>query len=307
MTKFTASEEKPRLSAVLAQVATVATVRSTSLGMNRLDKRASARSDAAHNAKQGAGKTTVNRMAGAENAIGEINSLVAEIGAGLRAHTTDFNGKRLLANAMMQEWMTWYMPRLKQWQKLVDEFIDRAPDYIAEAEVNKGDYQVAPPTLDEVKKAFSLEFDMQQIPDSDTYTSSGLDKAIEKELKRRFEGSIEAAYQAATTDALRRVAVPLGNLADKMHKYSEREDMKDRGFTVSKEGTFKDSITTNVDDIAKVFRSFNLTNDPFMESIAVKLDALTGIDANDLRNDAGLRADTEKRANEILETLKDLI
>ena len=56
-----------------------------------------------------------------------------------------------------------------------------------------------------------------------------------------------------------------------------------------------------------MFRSFNLTNDPFMNDIADKLDALVGIDADDLRNDAGLRADTEKRANEILETLKDLI
>ena len=198
---FATQEEKPRLSAVLAQVAVVAAVRSTSLGLNRLDKRASARADAQHNAQQGTGKTTVNRMKGAEHKIGEINSVVAEIGAGLRAHTTDFNGKRLLANAMMQEWLSFFMPLRKKWEELVADFINHAPDYIAQAEINKGDYQVATPTLDEVKKAFSLEFDMHQIPDSDTYRSAGLDQAVEKELKRRFESSIEAAYQAATTDA----------------------------------------------------------------------------------------------------------
>ena len=32
-----------------------------------------------------------------------------------------------------------------------------------------------------------------------------------------------------------RLAEPLGNLAEKMHQYSEREDLKDRGFTVDEE------------------------------------------------------------------------
>jgi len=304
---FTASQDKPRLSAVLAQVATVASVRATSLGMGRLDKRASARSDAQHNAQLGAGKTIVNRIKGAEHKIAEINSVAAEIGAGLRAHTTDFNGKRLLANAVMQDWLAFYMPLKMKWEQLVNEFVADGPRYIAEAEINKGDYQVAPPTLEEIQKAFTLEFDMTQIPDSDTYRASGLDAAVEKELKRRFEASIEGAYQAATTDALKRVATPLKNLADKMHAYSEREALKDKGFTVDKTGTFKDSITGNIDEIAKMFRSFNLTGDAFMNDIADKLDALTGIDAEDLRKDAGLREDTEKRANEILASLGDLL
>lgn len=307
MSTFQSTQEKPRLSAVLAQVATIASVRTTSLGMNRLDKRASARSDRMHNALSGAGKTTVNRMAGAEDKIKEINSVAAEISATIRAHTTDFNGKRLLANAMIQETLAAYAPLKAKWDALVASFIDNAPRYIADAEQNVGDYDVAPPTLDEVKKAFSLEFDMSQIPDSETFSASGMDKAIEKELKRRFEASIEAAYQNATNDALKRVATPIKNLAEKMHAYSERESLKDRGFTVDKSGTFKDTLTTNVDEIAKVFRAFNLTGDKFMNDLADQLDALTGIDANDLRNDAGLRADTEKRANAILESLKDLL
>ena len=92
-----------------------------------------------------------------------------------------------------------------------------------------------------------------------------------------------------------------------MEKYSKREDEKSRGFTVDKSGTFKDTVITNVQDIAKVFKTFNLTNDPLLNSISAKLTAFDQIDADDLREDGGLRKDIAKKAEDILADLKDLI
>ena len=126
-------------------------------------------------------------------------------------------------------------------------------------------------------------------------------------LKSVARPAAEAAYQNATTDALQRVAEPVGKLLDRMKAYSEREKEKLNGLTVDRSGTFKDTIIGNVQDIAAVFRSFNLTNDPFMERIASQLDAFDGIEADDLRNSQSLRDDVAKRAAKILDDLKDLI
>jgi hypothetical protein len=297
-----------RLSALLGQVATIATVKSTSLGMTRTDKQASREADRAHNALGGTSKVVVSRLTGSGEArVKAINQLVTQVSSDLKFMTTAWNDQRLLANAMLQQWLAIWGKAKAEHTKLVDEFIRDAPVLIAEASANLGSFNVAPPTEDEIRSAFSLDFDMQQIPDSENYHANGLSASLETEMKRRFEAGIAAAYQNATTDALTRVAEPLGRLAERMQAYSQREADKAKGLSVSKEGTFKDSIISNVQDIAAVFRSFNLTGDPLMTKVADALDQFDGIEADDLRASPELRNHVAKKADEILADLSDLI
>jgi hypothetical protein len=296
------------LSSMLAQVATIVSVRSSSLGMTRTDKNASKEADRAHNARGGTAKVVVSRLTGSgEERVKAINQLVNQLGTDLRFMTTVWRDERLLANLQMQEWLGIWSKAKGEHTRLVDSFVADAPMLIQEANQNLGTFNVAPPTEDEIREAFSLDFDMQPIPDVTTYKTSGFDAAVEAELKRRFEASIEAAYTTATNDALQKVAKPLTNLVEGMEKYSKREEEKARGLTVDKSGTFKDTITGNVDAVAAVFKSFNLTNDPLLTSIADRLTALTGIDPDGLRNDPAYRKDTVKKARDILDDLKDLI
>ncbi len=208
-----AAVPQQRISAVLAQVATVISLSSSSLGLMRLDKRASVRSDAAHNAKQGTGKTSASRMAGAEDRVKQINEVAAEARAILNGITTEYDGDRLLANSLMHQWLASWRPLKTKYQALVAAFVADAPALIAEAELNKGGYDVETPTLEEIEKAFNLDFVMKQIPDSSTYAGAGMTAEINAEMQRRFEAATAAAYQNATKDALQRVAEPLDKLA----------------------------------------------------------------------------------------------
>lgn len=296
------------ISSLLSQVATIVSVSSSSLGMTRTDKNASKEADRAHNARGGTAKVVVSRLTGSgEERVKAINQLVNQLGTDLRFMTTVWRDERLLANTQMQQWLGVWSKAKADHTKLVDEFVRDAPMLISEANQNLGTFNIAPPTEDEIRSAFSLDFDMQPIPDTSQYKTTGFDAAVEAELRRRFEASIEAAYTNATTDALQKVAKPLQLLVEGMEKYSKREDEKSRGLTVDKSGTFKDTITGNVDAVAAVFKSFNLTNDPLLTSIADRLTGLTGIDPDGLRNDPALRKDTVRKANDILKDLKDLI
>lgn len=300
------AQPNTRLSALLSQVATVATITSSSLGLNRLDKQASAEADRAHNARNGTGRVSASRLSGAEERVKDINSKAAEVREQLRSMTTAWNDDRLLANTMLQEWLRVWSKGKAEYDALVAKFVEDAPALIAQAEANLGNYNVVPPTLEEIEQAFSLEFEMTQIPDTSTYKTSGLDAQMEAEIKRRFEASITAAYQNATDDALQRVAKPLAHMVERLAVYSKTENEKAKGLDL-KSARLYDSVIGNVQDIAKVFAAFNLTGDPLMTKVGDALDAFIGIDTNDLKNSAALRQHVTKSAEAILADLADLI
>jgi len=292
-----------RLSAVLAQVATVATVKTTALGLNRTDKTASAESELYHGALRGIARTSVSRLAGAEQRVKDIRATQNEARQALADSTTAWGDRRLLANVNIERFLRRYSTAKAEHDNLVDALVNDAPRLIAEAKANLGSFDIEPPTVEEIAAAFSLDFTMEQIPDSDSYQASGMDKAIEEELKRRFEANIQSAYQQAQNDALTRLQKPLVNIVERMGKYNDREADGAKGLPVGTGGYFRDTIMTNLHEIAEVFQSFNLTNDPGLNKIAEQLDAFENIEANDLRNSKELRDDTAKRAQAILDQL----
>ena len=120
-------------------------------------------------------------------------------------------------------------------------------------------------------------------------------------MKRRFEDGVQAAFNNAQRDALQRVAKPVAHLIERMTAYDKSVGPDGKG------GRLYDSTVTNITDIGKVFRSFNVLNDPFLDGLAKQLDAFENIDADDLKKDKQLRAEMSKKAEAILDSLKDLI
>jgi len=294
---------QPRMSELLSQLATIATVKATSIGLMRKDKRASIEADKAHLAMIGAGVNNVNRLAGAEARVKEIRSVQAQGRDVLMRFTTQWGDRRLLPNVNINQFYAEWGVVKAEFDRLCVRIAADAPILIRQAEQNLGTYAIEPPTEDELKNGFSLEFTMEQVPDSSQFKASGLDASMEQLLKDRFEANIESAYQQAQSDALARLARPLETLIERMGAYNKREDEKAKGISVGKDGFFRDTIITNITEIAQVFGSFNLTNDPGLKRIEDALGAFEGIEADDLRNSKDLRDDTAKRAEEILAAL----
>jgi hypothetical protein len=293
------------MSELISQVATVAVVKTTTVGLSRIDKNASTDADRNHNARSGTGKVSVSRLAGAEDRIKAIKAVQAQARECLFAMTTAWGDRRLLPNQNVQKFIGAWTPIKQEHDKLVEQLKQDAPALIAQAEVNKGSYDVEPPTVEELAGGFSLEFTLEQVPNATLYRASGLEKAVEDALKVRFEADIAAAYQQAQADAISRVRGPVSNLLERMVAYEKREEEKSRGIDVGREGYFRDSVIKNVNEISQVFSSFNLTGDPLINEIAEQLEALDGIEAEDLRKSKELRKDTARRAEEILSKLGD--
>lgn len=294
-----------KISSLLATVATVASVTTSCLGLGRQDKKAGEESARAHNAKVGISRVTVSRLAGAEDRVKEIKDCQTEGGNILKRKTSAWGERRLLPNVNIQIFLEEWSANKNEHDRLVKAFIADAPQLIEKAGQDKGTFEIKLPTVEEIEKAFALDFVMEQVPDAAKFTSTTLDKQIEQALRDRFEADIAASYQQAQKDAITRLATPLANLVDRMEKYEKREEDKDKGLDVGREGYFRDTIISNITEVGNVFASFNLTGDPVLAKVAAMVQGFDGIEAKDLRNNKGLRDNTAERAKLILAQLGD--
>jgi hypothetical protein len=302
--------EPQRMSALLGSVATIVNVRTTSLGLKRIDKEAGIQSDIAHNARKGAGILSVSRLPGeGEDRIKEIRSAANATAEAVKSRTMAWGAGpgRLLANTLIEPTLRDFTSGKAEFDRLVESFKAQVPRLINQAWGNIGTYKVEPPTEEECMGAFSLEFDMQAIPDSAAFHGSNLSKEMEAAIQRRLEESCKAAYATAQQDAIERLAEPLQLVVKGLAKYEEREDDIARGIIVDRSRTFRDSLIGNVQQIATVFGAFNLNKDPSIQKIIDDLQAFDGIEANDLRNSKDLRKQITTKANDILANLGDWV
>jgi hypothetical protein len=292
------------LSKMISELAVVACVQASSLGLNKLDKRASEESDAQHNAKEGASRVNVNRLPGAKAAVDAIKQKQTAARNLVKSKTTLWGvDRRLLMNQFIGEVAGEFQDIKNEHDALVGQFVQNAAYYISQASSDLGTYDIRPPTEAEIAGAFDLRFDLAPVPDVSAYTTG--DSALEQSMRQRFEADIKAAYEGAQNDLLKRLAEPLENLVDRMKAYDEREYLKSKDIDVGKTGTFKSTVITNITDIAKIFRAFNINGDAFLAEIADRLEAFEGIEHKDLTKSPDLRKDTAIRAAEIRGLLKD--
>ena len=79
--------------------------------------------------------------------------------------------------------------------------------------------------------------------------------------------------------------------------YSASEDKK----------IFRDTLVTNVLDMVELLTVCNVTGDSQMEAARLKLeDALRGVNADALREDAHLRSETKRTVDEVIKSLPSL-
>jgi hypothetical protein len=300
------------LAETLRQVAMVAELSTSCVGMTRTDKGASRQADQQHAATDGASKVVVNRFAGADELIRQIKDVQTEAANVLKANTSIWGKRRLLPNANFQRWIGRHTAIKDQFDLLVAEVRNQADAIIAESTRNVGTFNIAPPTRKELEEAFSLKYNLEPIPDPSAFGAimgddGQLIAEADQHLRWQFEENMLAAVNSAKLDAAERLAKPLTNLVERMEAYNLREKEIAHGKAVGKEGYFRDTIITNVQDIAEVFGNLNVLGDPTMEEINQKLKPFMQITPDILRSNEQIRAAAMRRAADIIKDLDGMM
>jgi hypothetical protein len=301
------------LSDALRNVAMVADVSTSALGLTRTDKSASRKANQDHAAKDGAGKVVVNRFAGADEKIKKIMDLQTAAQANLKRNSMLWGQtkRRLLPNANFQRWLTEHTAINDAFELAHKELLDDADAILAAAKANIGTFNVDLPTKDDMRDAFSLSYALEPIPDPKQFGhvmgGNDLIEGMDAHLQHQFEENMRAAYTNAVQDTAERLAKPLENLAERMDAYDKRERDVANGKNPGKEGYFRDSIIENVKEISAVFGNLNVLGDSHLAGIAKKLDAFGKITPDLLRKRGDVRGAVAARAREVLKDLETIL
>lgn len=175
------------------------------------------------------------------------------------------------------------------------EFLNGYPDHIKTAKTllgnmfNGDDY----PSVEDLRKKFYIDVEIKPIPEAGdfrTKLAGNTVKAIADDIERRTNERIKAAVQ----DVFQRIVDVTGKMSERLNTY-EPSKGKDKA-----SGLFRDSLIYNVQELAELLPSLNITEDERLASLAKQLKAdLVQHSPDVLRGDAKLRKQTAMKADKI--------
>jgi hypothetical protein len=206
-------------------------------------------------------------------------------------------GMRLLPTSRYFKYNEQMIALKAEYFTLVDTFLASYNWEITQAQVKLGDLF----NPDEYPSVASLQskfgFGYTYIPISEAKDwRIDIEAGAKEELAQHYQSYYQNQLHAAMADVNRRAR----DVAERM---SERLDYGDK----ETKKVFRDSLVNNVLEIVDLMDACNLTGDPVMRDNAQALrDALTGLDADDLREDHRLRRATKKAVDDVIASLPSL-
>jgi hypothetical protein len=184
-----------------------------------------------------------------------------------------------------------YASRMREFRTAFDaavaDFVRGYPDYVEAARerlngmFNAADY----PAPAAIAGKFDFAVNVNPVPSGRDFRVE-IGDAVRADVERR----VQETTAAAMADACKRVAETIGTMADKLAGYVPPRDGAGAG------GVFRDSLVSNVRDLAAVLPAFNLTGSPEFDRIAARVADLARPEADQLRTDDKLRRETAEAA-----------
>lgn len=262
------------------------------------DKRVSREVHAKHGSDADMGRFS-KRLIGSEH-LTTIRRLAQEVGDFHRAHTLPWGeGRvRILAADKVLDYQNG-IRNIKErfdgavsdlvadWQTIVDESRRRLGGTRDEGGMfDPNEY----PSAQMIRDRFQINTRISRLPSTDASDfRRTLGKAAADALEAQMRADLGADLKAAQQDMVDRIRETVGHMADRL-----KADRVVNGMPAP--AIFRDTLVSNVRDLANLVGSLNITNDPRLTDLASEMLALASTDADALR--AALPAERQRIAAE---------
>lgn len=160
---------------------------------------------------------------------------------------------------------------------------------------NPADY----PTLRQLRARFG--FDMRVLP-----VPSGADFRVQlgdaetAAIQSHIEQTVRASIDAAMADVWSRIRTALSHLSTSLNEYQVTDD--------GVQHPFRDSVIGNIRSLVAILPSLNITGDPDLDAITAEIaQSIAPCEPDSLRECTSFRADTARRADEILAKMEAFV
>lgn len=199
------------------------------------------------------------------------------------------NSKRILPSASFDKYMAIMRTRRPERAELVKDFTDHLDLWIHKAELmreglfNRAEY----PSHSDAVARFSFSVSAEPVPHRDDFRIA-LSAPDMAEMQSTLDERLTAAENAVRNELLQRITGPLVKIVERLSE----PDAK-----------FQDSLISNVRAMADTIPDLNVTDDPAIEAIRVRiLSGLGKLHPETLRSSRSDRSRAASEANNILAT-----
>jgi hypothetical protein len=264
----------------------------------KLDKAVSDEVNRAKGARADAGR--YNKQLVPSEALARVTAAVSAAKAVHRRYTLPWsdNGLDILPAASVMKYDSEMREVRVEFESAVDAFVAIYPDLVASAPARlAGLYDPRDfPDAENVRGRFSMRVRTMPMPDAADFRVD-MSEAQARTIRAELEAESRAALDGAMKDAWQRVADVCTRMVNRLNEYKPATRKGEKT-----QGKFTDTLVENVRDLVAVLPAFNLTNDPTLSEITVRLKSdLCTFEAQELRDDSRLREQTAASAQAILD------
>lgn len=166
--------------------------------------------------------------------------------------------------------------KIAEFDGACDDYVVWYPSLVTEAKVRlAGLYDATQyPAASTVRKSLAAKYVPWPVSSADQF--SNLAGEIVAEYRKKMEAETVELTNNAVNQLIDRVEKTVSAFVTKLAAYNDEGD-KVRGI-------FRDSLISNVADIAVLVRQLNFTNDPSLDGLAVQIERLARYSGHTLRN-----------------------
>jgi hypothetical protein len=263
----------------------------SSLATTRIDQSVTAEVLRRKSAAEGAG-SWVSRL-WPKAALEPISSHDSATGRIHREMTLPWldNSKRILPTARFEEYMAIMRTRRPEREAIIrDHFLSKYQHWVQAARDMRKDLFDPPqnPPLADVTARFSFRVEAEPVPHRDDFrvTMSANDLS---EMQSILDERLATAATAARNELLARIADPLVRIVERLS---------------DPDAKFQNSLLTNLTKIADSIPAFNITEDPAIEAIRLRIaTGLAKLNPESIRSSRSDRSRAATEANNILASI----
>lgn len=208
----------------------------------------------------------------------------------------DDKGLRLLPTARMHEYERVMAKHKADFEAAVETFLCSYDNMVRKALFELGqlfrreDY----PSLNGLRRRYSFDVQVTPLPTSGDFRLD-IEREVQSDIVRRYDGLIERRLQEASRDAWNRVHGVLTRMVDRLT--AEGAD--------GKRARIHDSMLEQAHDVVELLKDFNLTGDHQLETARLRLaDAIDGMTTDTLRESSVARQEVAAKAKATLDAFE---
>lgn len=288
---------------MLAQRAMLAHVKITCWSARKFDKTATEDVREKRGTENGAGR--YNKKLLPPQALAPITQHLTSVRAYHYAKTRAWrdDGARILPSMLFTEYAAYVRTQRSMLEPLVTTFIGNWEHYKEGAKALLGelyDEQDYPPAS-ELRDKFGIELLVEPLPTAGDFRAS-LDADEVAWVREQIERQTKEALRSGQQEIYVRVRDALTHMVEKLEAYAPSK----RGVAKAS-GVFRDTLVTNIRDIAAAIPALNIENDSAMADLSTRLLRLTDVSPGELRASGSVRVQAKRSASDILAHLNGLI